>query len=384
MKLFEWVHRKFRQNSLEPFKGFTFGNTCICLSVQLATEHQHSHGKPSLSSGNICNLKQHQQESDKSYSEFEEKGEEINSQEEASAVISELFHGFLTIGTLGGEIINDEPATPTFAIPSKMITKQQAEFTENDLKLINYELEKFVEAENKDGYYESSGRNSHASTITLSGKEMDEAEDEYIGNTAVFPLQGYLLGSSVELPETRIKITKEKASLAELFQRTEINEKSIEIEGTEEKQVNKTSKSAVHLLRKMLKKVRASSRCSAFSTADDRANSVSPNKKLHKVLRMIHRKIYPESSIIARGCIKSHKDEMKTVSYDGCHVYDSGDLMHPDESSRKFYPGSMTKKWNKCHKTNLNTPQLGLSSSSSSGNKGQWIKTDADYLVLEL
>lgn len=221
----------------------------------------------------------------KYFSDTEAKREEDKAEEETSTVICELFHGFLTIGTLGLEPIINEPATPTFAMPLESITDSKTELTDNDLKLINYELEKFLEAETKeDCDNDSSGRNSHASTITLSGKQMDEAEAECYEKILVCPLQGYLFGSSIELPETRKEVKKEKTSLEELFLRTKTTtEKDTEkIEGGN-MQAMKTHKSAMHLMKKMLKKLHASSRNSVPSNSDDAADSISTKKILRKV-----------------------------------------------------------------------------------------------------
>ncbi|KAL7197076.1 hypothetical protein ACSBR1_036985 [Camellia fascicularis] len=128
--------------------------------------------------------------------------EEDDFEEESSAAISQLFHGFLTIGTLGSDT---------------NITEKETEVTEHDLKLINDELEKVLGVEGKeDGCNDSSGRNSHVSTITLSGKTLEGTETS--GNrTTICPLQGYLLGSAIELPETK---KEHRTSLGELFQRT--------------------------------------------------------------------------------------------------------------------------------------------------------------------
>lgn len=83
-------------------------------------------------------------------------------------------------------------------MPLESTTENKPELKEDDLKLINYELEKFLEAEAKEWCNETSGRSSHASTITLSGKQIDEAENEDYEKPLVCPLQGYLFGSSIE------------------------------------------------------------------------------------------------------------------------------------------------------------------------------------------
>lgn len=72
-------------------------------------------------------------------------------------MITAPFDGFLMIGTLGLEQILTEPSTPTFPMPFEKITEDNAEVTENELKFINDELEKFLEAEAKEVGDEPSG-----------------------------------------------------------------------------------------------------------------------------------------------------------------------------------------------------------------------------------
>lgn len=166
-------------------------------------------------------------------------------------------------------------------MPLENITKTNAEVSENDLKLISYELEKFLVAEKEESFYESSGRNSHVSTITLSGKQIAGSEAEDYGNKTLCPLQGYLSGSSIELPETT-EVRKERASLGELFHRTKTTSEDCTETGVRpEMQVKQTHKSAMHIMRKMLK--RAHGKSKSCNTSGDDAVSASTNKKLHKV-----------------------------------------------------------------------------------------------------
>lgn len=55
-------------------------------------------------------------------------------EEESSAALSELFHGFLAIGTLGTDPLLDDPSTPTFSISMENIAEKDTEVTENELK----------------------------------------------------------------------------------------------------------------------------------------------------------------------------------------------------------------------------------------------------------
>ncbi|XP_047163608.1 protein LAZY 1-like [Vigna umbellata] len=384
MKFFQWVHRKHRQNSIEPFKDFTFGNPSTCLTVKPTLDNQYSHTKPCFSSINQPNFsKSHNQENQISYSGLVDSRED-RSQEETTAICSQLFEGFLTIGTLGTETETNEPGTPTFAEPSGNIPMGSEKVTENELKLITYELEKFLEAEREESFHDSSGRNSYVSTITLCGKEIDGPKAEDYRNKAVCPLQGYLLGSSFELPETK-QVSKKRASLAELLYRTKATSQDCTETGIRgETHVKETHKSAVrHIMRKVLKKVCSSSKSCNTSRKD--ADSASTNKKLHKALRLFHRKVYPESPINGKDCIKSHKDEIQYVSHKFFHEYDNRKSTNPD-NGKKFHPDTKSREWSQQRMINWNQPQLGQICSSSTGNNEHWIRTDAEckyYIHLE-
>ncbi|KAE9584451.1 hypothetical protein Lalb_Chr00c01g0403751 [Lupinus albus] len=359
MKLFQWVHRKLRQNDTDPFKDFPL--------VKPLHDNQYSYTRASFSSINQFSFL-----TQTSYSGLDNNRDQYKQQEETPAAISELFEGFLTIGTLDSGTFTNEPATPTFLMPFE---NGKVEVSENDLKLVSYELEKFLVAE-KESLFESSRRNSQVSTISLSGKQIDGSEAEDYG-TSLCPLQGYLLGSSIELPET-IEVRKERASLAELFNKT----KTTTTYDTEtgliaETQVKQTHKSAIQIMKKMLKKVQGSSK-SCNKSGDDVVSS-STNKKLQKILRVFHRKVYPDNSENAEDYIKSHKDKINTVPSEIFNEYDNGDPTDP-EKIRRFDSDTNSRKWSQ----HCKPLQHGVSCSNSSGNNEHWIKTDADYLVLEL
>ncbi|XP_058760365.1 protein LAZY 1-like isoform X2 [Vicia villosa] len=344
MKLFQWVHRKLQQNNIDPSKDFTLGNPC--LTVQLTLESQYSRSKPSFSSINLPSfITPHHQESQTSWCK----------EEETSAVISELFEGFLTIGTLGAEAVTNEPATPTFATSLENLPKKDADVTETELKLISYELEKFLEAE-EESLYESSGRYSRLSNITLSEKQTDGSEAEDCGNKAVFPLQEYLLGSSFGIPE-KVEVKKERASLAELFQRTKTTDEDCIETRVKETQAKHAHKFAMHIMKKMLKMVHSSSK--SCKTAGNIADSTTTNTKFSKVLRKFHRKVYPEDTMNAKSVAKSHKGKIKNIP---CDI---GETTNTDPG-RRFHSGGTSKNehW--------------------TGKNEHWIKTDTEYLVLEL
>lgn len=176
--------------------------------------------------------------------------------------------------------------------------EKDTEVTENELKLINDELERVLGADEiscnvssgRNSYvstgrnsHVSAGRSSHCSTITLSGKPLESTENNNGNGTTVCPLQGYLLGSAaIGLPEptTAAAAKKEnRTSLGELFQRTKAEENSGPKSDRGEKKMEKeTDKSAVFLMKKLLKKkILQASRSSAAHDA------ASAETKLHKV-----------------------------------------------------------------------------------------------------
>lgn len=254
------------------------GNSCIRLSAQTSLDDQDPYTKPNYGCRDgFTSMKQPKQEEENYYSQFEGSNEE-----EASAVISELFHGFLTIGTLGSDAGINEPETPTFATPLENITDGRIKVTEDHLKLINYELEKFLEAESKEeGSDESSARNSNVSTITLGGKQMEKPEAEDYWKTTVCPLQGYLFGSSIELPDAKTELRKEKASLGELFHRTKVTaEICTEKHASEEIPDKHKHKSTMRFVKKIIKQVNPSSNFSCYSANGGALDSVSTKKDL--------------------------------------------------------------------------------------------------------
>ncbi|XP_044466543.1 protein LAZY 1-like [Mangifera indica] len=376
-QLLGWMQHKIRQNGIDLFKDFTIGNYCTCLSAQSILDDQEHCSKPSF--GSRCGSrasKQPKQDSDGSISEFEAKGVEANFDEETTSVISELFDGFLAIGTLGTEKITSGPATPTFAMSMQNITEEKAEVTEYDLKLINDELGKFLETEADEGNSnESSRRDSYVSIVILGENPMEGANDKDYGKMTVCPLQGYLFGTSVEQPETT-EVKKEKASLAELFHRTKIaDEISTDTKsGKVEMQAKKTHKSVKHFMKKMMKTLHAIAGNPNPSNSD--ANSASTNKKLHKVMRMFRRKVHPENSIVEKVFTKSHAEKINRNPQDG--TFANGAVMHSDKNDKSFPLVPKSKEGTQYYMNNRKCPQYGLKGTTSSGNREHWIKTDAD------
>ncbi|CAK7328334.1 unnamed protein product [Dovyalis caffra] len=368
-----WMHHRSQKASVEPFKDFLIGNFCTCLSAQSCIDGHVSHTRPSFDSRYGSKfLKQPNEECENTFSE---NGVKENNRDETSIISSDHFHGFLAIGTLGSEPNTSEPATPTFPMSLENITEGKMEVTETDLKLMNNELDKFLEAEaEEEGCNEPLARSSYVSTVTLSGMQMEATEAEDCGKTVACPLQGYLFGSSIELPETRIGVKKEKLSLGEMFRATKVTDEipsENEVKG--EMQVKKAHKSAKYLIKKILTKFRTTS--GNPSTGDEASNSVSTKKKLNKVLKMFYRKVHPENPLAEKEYTKPHKDKTMNALNDGAY---NADLMHQIKDNRKFLSESKSLEGVKCHKSNLKLPHYGHICSNSGANGEYWIKTDAD------
>ncbi|GAB4829492.1 hypothetical protein Ancab_019165 [Ancistrocladus abbreviatus] len=329
MKLLTWMHQKLRQSNSETLKEYPLGQ-------QLSDNQLHQ--KQNQSSGTMRQL-QRGSHVQKPFASLEAARLE-DLEEESSDEFSELFHGFLAIGTLGAGMVISEPETPTFAISIEKIAERETEVTENELKLINDELEKVLGAEAKDdSWTDSSGRNSHvsngrsshASTITLISKTVELPEANINGNEFC-PLQGYLFGSAVELPEKAIVMKEHRMSLGQLFQRQKAEEDSgIKVEREEKRTYKEGDKTAMNIMKKILKRkfVNASSRSSSTNGEPEAA---SAETRLRKVM--------------------------------------------PDEDITMLPHGAIRKS---CMQ-----PQYLVGRSDSNGNRECWIKTDADYLVLEL
>ncbi|XP_057426929.1 protein LAZY 1-like [Lotus japonicus] len=371
MKLLGWMHRKFRQNSTEPFKDHL-----VIGKAGHEIDERSYHLKPNFGSKHVQQIeKEHSLR--KSFSGQEAADARVEDDEyvyEEDGAMYELFHGFLAIGTLGLGCSTDPSATPTFGniCVENIITEKEDEVTENELKLINDELEKVLgddecinSARNSHVSSSTAGRSSHGSMISLSGKPMNmmEGNSGNIGTSSICPLQGYLFGSaSIELP--KVVPAKSRTSLGELFQRSKLADQEINEKG--DKISEKEDKSALHLVRKKLKKKILLHTCSRNSSSNnggpvDSANSA--DTKLRKILHMFHRKVHPENS----AAEPKNECKKKTINVDGGH--NKFEALVPKESNKSQSNPVL---------------QFSLGIEDSSENREHWIKTDSDYLVLEL
>ncbi|CAN1152580.1 Protein LAZY 1 [Linum perenne] len=395
------MHRKLRQNNNEqPLKDLCVGQSYNCLTAQPSIDEQEVFQKKNYGSRTYRQFTRENLMSMKAEGEGNE-GDMQEDQYYHEDEMSELFHGFLAIGTLGSDPpIGTNPPTPTFAIGLENITEKETdhEATENELKLINDELEKVLVAEESSMNDTSSARNSHVSggrsslgsTITLSGKALTEGRE----SNAVCPLQEYLFGSAVEIPAENNTVSvgsggkkEHRTSLGELFQRTKLADEDNSgrkwgdmMSREDEKQNHDKEgdqKKLVHiqLMKKMLKKklLHACSRNSNDSS--DAADYGSAETKLHKIKRMFYRKVHPEN--IEAGQATAGKKGNKTEKNKEKKNKKKGQQNNMNE-------GGDQRNGNGVAGSQPNAVEFGMDDFDSNGSRECWIKTDAQYLVLEL
>lgn len=190
---------------------------------------------------------------------------------------------FLSIGTFGMELLNTDPPTPALPTPLGELTNKKTEVTEGDLKLINYELEKFLEAEEKEILNDTSERSSHVSMTTLVNKTPEGADDEEHMHMETCPLQNYLLATSIELAETEQETKREKASLGELLKRNNIINYDTAIKSQELEHQSRKGNIG-RFMKKVVKKIHMSSSSSKITSKNVATTSSSTvTKKLSKV-----------------------------------------------------------------------------------------------------
>ncbi|XP_042412777.1 protein LAZY 1-like isoform X1 [Zingiber officinale] len=386
MKLLGWMHRKFRQNGGEELKdsggaavagcgGSIFGLTDVRSSTCVAggTCNRHS-GRPSLDLD--LNRRRFHYDPLKARSlrlhveALDDCGGGGGGGGGEDPIAEEFFEGLLTIGTLGvgtgpieekreeeemeelavTEQVDGKPLqVAVVAIPAALeaIAEKEAEATtETDLIMVSEELEKVLTAEEeKAGGRMSSARSSHA-------------------GAAACPLQGFLFGLPVEAAETVLMEAEaaggsrkeRRASLGELFMMSRITEEGeAKFAGGDDGEGKLTAPEMC-----LTKKKPTKQRGRKGSPVDgaNAFNGSTMEKKFQKILQLFHKKVHPESSIMSK---KPSKTARKTEK-----ISTSKATIRKENSSISNFS---------------NAPS---SASSGKNNRGHWIKTDAEYLVLEL
>ncbi|GKB94374.1 LAZY 1-like protein [Tanacetum coccineum] len=344
MKLLDWMQHKFRQANNEHLTEIAPRNSCAYLTGQPSHDDlqyypkSHYHAK-------APNTTQTGRQFRKSFACMESaRADNKQTEEESAAAFSGLFHGFLAIGTLATETVTNEPATPTFATSVENIMEKETEATENELKLINNELEKVLESEEKE---------DRTATITLDDKPSEETENNESGQS-VCPLQHYLFSSVVGLPETTTAKKEHRTSLGELFKTKLVDETIAKGNKVQKQKEKETEKSAVQLMKKILK---GTTLCSSSkrSTAD---------KKPRKILQMFNRKVHPECVPVAPESDNHLNEENKSSNQD--EMLSEYITLYPTTGILK----------SSANCTKSHTPHPSCRMNDSDRNRECWIKSD--------
>ncbi|URE12254.1 hypothetical protein MUK42_23655 [Musa troglodytarum] len=377
MKLLGWMHRKFRQNSGDVFKDYGGGGTCNCLS-----------GRPSLDEDLHGRRRQYEPFGARSLRLGMEELTDGGRGGGGDPAIEELLGGLLTIGTLGmgsgtieekaGEeeeenaVASAEDDKPlAVAVEELVVTpatleaiaeKEEEATTETDLMVVGTELEKVLAAEAEKG----DGR-------------MSSARSSYAGSAA-WPLQGFLFGSPIEVAETMATGARKerRASLGELFMMSRIVEEGRgggkveegKLAGDVSDDGERKPTAEICVMKKKMTKRRGG----MGSDGGSPSNVSTVEKKFQKILQIFHRKVHPESSLTAKKASKTVKFEKND------YVSLAGGIDPTGTGGRR-----MTTVKGACRKESIpNPPSYALGGSDSNSGREHWIKTDADYLVLEL
>ncbi|CAN6371928.1 unnamed protein product [Urochloa humidicola] len=426
MKLLGWMHRKLRQNSNDVFKEFNNGGggACNCITG-LASPDPITF----LASANEY---------------FAGDGFTTNHPSPPAADLFTLGgSGLLTIGTLGiaaavavpsdaaddedyavidvdvdadaaesdsdehDDAVDEEDAdvdaggavTPTFTYPpppppapaaeaaavekavaavEAIAEKDDDTTTEDDLMVVSAELEKVL-----------GGRNSAAGDLVASARVSFAA----MGG-ADCPLQGFLFGSPVsDAAGSRMELQPprdsggggRRTSLGELFMRTRFSaDEKVALVAVEEgedygaaggeREDGKAGKGGGGGYKAMTKRRVKDGKVAGGEGAP--ANAAVTKSKFHKILQIFHRKVYPESTALARSLTK------KSRKRGGA---DEPEPASPKLRCRKEHRAPGFGCCANCASFGGAASPVGDDDDELNGSKsGHWIKTDAEYLVLEL
>ncbi|KAK8447691.1 hypothetical protein SEVIR_8G129900v4 [Setaria viridis] len=205
------------------------------------------------------------------------------------------------------------------------------------------------------------------------------------------PLQGFLFGSPVSDAESRLEQPRDsnggrRTSLGELFMRTRFADEKVALVAVEEgedgaaggeTEDGKEGKGGDG--RKTVKKRRVNDGKGAGGEGAPASAAVTKSK-FQKILQIFHRKVYPESTALARSLTKkSRKRGSSSASAD------EPELALPKLRCRKEQraPGFGCCA-NRASFGGAATPIDDDDDELNGSKSGHWIKTDAEYLVLEL
>ncbi|GAB2229770.1 hypothetical protein Drorol1_Dr00014024 [Drosera rotundifolia] len=369
MKLLGWMQRR-PQNDNKFVKTSAIGSTCTCFPMMLSKE---DYSEPKDSSRAAKQLQYDSIMMDPS-----------------GAIAGEIFPGFLTIGTLA---VNDPP-TPKFESSNEEIVEEKIGHSNYDFGFVGDELEKFIlenfhkpeesetsswQSQEKEG---SSSRTSEASIITFSNNEgIVEGSD----------LQQYLLGS-LDIVATKENKEKEYSFLDELLQgsRTPNGKSDVSSDKGLKCDMRKHN-SRMHQVKKLFKTLQLPSKKLVSSNHHAATESLPKKAKFHKIKQLFYKKVHPE---VSRSAKESSTFSMKTNNSTSRHNYrDKHQVAGSYEQTRIYHQassnsaernssGDLAPTRKELSKMNMKLTPVGCCNTSS--RQEYWIKTDDQFLVLEL
>ncbi|XP_076939617.1 uncharacterized protein LOC143608475 [Bidens hawaiensis] len=302
MRTLRWMQKRFRKNIEQSTNVSTgtplslSGKSYSCFSALWELDEQQHYPEAKTNSAQF-----------RQPNALEARGVEIVNEEEIVEMKPESFHGLLAIGTLGSVII---PITPKPAAVEE----------------------------------ETSGAQILNKLENLTEKELEKDTKE----------NKYMVKECYETPA--IKEEKEQKTTPDSTSKK--NGISYKRSDKLDKGVKRETR-AFLAMKKMLKKLDFTSRCSTTSAFRSNATICDSTEKTPTKVFRKSRKIHPQGA--DSHVNKSHKYEVKQMCYDKEVASDDEDK--ETISSNMFAHGPFNMQ--------------------PAGRKAQWIKTDADYFVLE-
>ncbi|GJW94746.1 LAZY 1-like protein [Tanacetum coccineum] len=305
-----WIQRRFRQNNERSRNVSTSTSSLPTPGLWELNEQQHYPEKKD----NYEHFRQ-----SKACPESSIAHEAHGVKEETVEMSPEFFQGFLAIGTFGSVSITEEVIIQKAVMPIKNPTEEKSSSIDVELECLNKKTE------------------------NLSEMDREETKNKV----------EYSLKENSDMPKTNKEAKEQKAKPENL---SKINATFYKKSGKLDRGA-KRGTHALHLMKKMLKKLDFSSPCSPTSAGGNALISNLTERKATKVFWK-SRKIHPEAAEI---CVtKSHKYEVKKMCKD--EGYDKEVTLEDEE---KMYP---------------TTGMFGnrAINNQPGGKKEHWIKTDAD------
>ncbi|CAN6464752.1 unnamed protein product [Victoria cruziana] len=347
MRILGWMHRKLRLNSGDSLKDFNIGKICqeeckapFSRAGSNPSDHYALYAKP------------------------------FGGQEEEDT-LSDLFthwhQGLLAIGTLGADPVerplsaSDEEEEGDDAIKDAIGLLEKIAAAEDSLK-------GGVPPNDCDG--DAGAKDPQPATEGAKPRALPQIRE---------PLSG-VLGTGMD---KSLSEKENRVSLRDLFSK---NKAAAEESGRSEKAAG--AKAVQLIIKKVLK--RRSTGSSKTSASKDHV--AAHENKIHKLFHMFNRKVHPSDYCTAAAAAVPADAAAAAAATKKCtgpyimkyYVKDNNladdkerMIIHADPTIAKDRTG-----W-PC-KGHSNHPDFPICGSDSNGNREHWIKTDADFLVLEL